>query len=249
MFAPAEGNGAAITALHATYAATRDHRLRDALLAHYDPVAVGLARRFPSRREEPDDLVQVARVGLILALDRFDPGRERPFSAFARATITGELKRHIRDRTWPMQVSRSLKEHYLIVCRLGDDLTQELQRPPLASEIAARAGLSETEVREVMRLVRSTAFTRLDATAAGDLAADVSVEDPAFRRFENERTVGAVLTGLPPAERERLRLRFELGLSQAEIASRLGVSQMAICRGLQKSLGRLRNRLTVDVAG
>ena len=246
--APADSNGAALTALHATYAATRDRRLRDALLAHYDPLAVGLARGFPSRREETADLVQVARIGLILALDRFDPGRQRPFNAFARATITGELKRHLRDRTWPMRVSRSLKEHYLIVCRVSDDLTQELQRLPLANEIAARAGLSEREVREVMRLVHSTAFTRVDASASGDLAVDVSTEDSAFGRVENDRTVAAVLTTLPPAERETLRLRFELGLTQADIAARLGVSQMSICRGLQRSLGRLRNRLSGEVA-
>jgi RNA polymerase sigma-B factor len=235
-----------ITALHATYAATRDHHLRDALLAHYDPLAVRLARGFPSRREEAADLVQVARVGLILALDRFDPSRARPFGAFARATITGELKRHLRDQTWPMHVPRSLKEHYLTVCRVADDLTQELQRSPHATENAARAGLSESEVLEVMRLAHSTDFIGLDATPPGDSAA---TEDPAFGRFENEWTVAALLPALPSTEREMLRLRFELGLSQADIAARRGVSQMSICRGLQKSLGRLRRRLTVEGAG
>ena len=246
--APADGSGAVITALHVTYAATRDHRIREALLDHYDPLAVRLARGLPTRREEESDLVQVARVGLILALGRFDPGRARPFSAFARATITGELKRHLRDRTWPMRIPRSLKEHYLIVCRVGDDLTQELQRPPLADEIAARAGLIEHEVREVMRLVHSTALTRLDTTAASELDADVSTEDPGFGRFENERTVATLLARLPPAERETMRLRFELGLSQSDIAGRLGVSQMAISRRLHRSLDRLRSRLTVEPA-
>jgi RNA polymerase sigma-B factor len=144
-----------------------------------------------------------------------------------------------------MHVPRSLKEHYLIVCRVADDLTQELQRSPHANEIAARARLSESEVREVTRLVRSTDFIRLDATAVGDSAA---TEDPAFDRFENEWTVAALLTTLPPTERETLRLRFELGVSQADIAARRGVSQMSICRGLQKSLGRLRSRLSVEVA-
>jgi RNA polymerase sigma-B factor len=244
-FAPSDCSDALITALHARYADTRDHRLRDALLAHYDPLAGRLARGFPSRSEDAADLVQVARIGLILALDRFDPSRERPFSAFARATITGELKRHLRDHTWPMHVPRSLKEHYLIVCRVADDLTQELQRSQHANDIAARAGLSESEVREVMRLVRSTDFIRLNATAVGDSAA---TEDPAFGRFDSEWTVAARMTTLPPTERQTLRLRFELNLSQADIAARRGVSQMAICRGLQKSLGRLRSRLSVEVA-
>lgn len=239
---------ATLTALHTTFAATRDHRLRDALLAHYDPLALRLARGFPTRREEVADLVQVARIGLILALDRFDPGRGRPFSAFAQATITGELKRHLRDRTWSMRISRSLKEHYLVVSRVGDDLTQQLQRGPLAHEIAACAGLTEHEVREAMRLGDVTAFRRLDARAADDLVADVPTEDPAFATFENEQTVAALLTGLPPAERETLRLRFELGLSQRDIAARQGVSQMAISRGLQRSLGRLRRRLNVAVS-
>lgn len=246
-FAPADGNGAEITALHGTYAVTRDHRLRDALLAHYDPFAVHLARRFPGRREETADLVQVARIGLILALDRFDPSRQRPFRAFARATITGELKRHMRDRTWPLQVPRSLKEQYLIVCRLGDDLTQELQRPPLADEIAARAGISENEVHEVMRLIHSTAFARLDDRGADAPAVDIPIEDPAFSRFEIERTTATVLAKLPPTERKTLQLRFELGLSQRDIAAQLGVSQMAISRRLHKSVDRLRSRLTVEV--
>jgi RNA polymerase sigma-B factor len=144
-----------------------------------------------------------------------------------------------------MHIHRSLKDDYLIVCRTADDLTQELQRSPHANEIAARAGLSESEVREVMRLVGLTDFIRLDATAVGDSAA---TEDPAFGRFENERTVAALLTTLPPTERETLRLRFELGLSQADIAARRGVSQMSICRALQKSLGRLRKRLSAEVA-
>lgn len=241
--APEDHGGPMVTALHAAYAATGDHRLRDALLAHYDPLAVRLARGFPSRREEATDLVQVARIGLILALDRFDPARERPFSAFARATITGELKRHLRDRTWPMHVPRSLKEHYLVVCQVADDLTQQLHRSPHASEIAARAGLSESEVREVMKLLHSTEFMRPEATADSDPPA---IEDPAFGHFENKRTVANMLTTLPPAERETLRLRFELGLSQADIAARLGVSQMSISRGLQRSLDRLRSRLSVE---
>jgi RNA polymerase sigma-B factor len=234
-------SGAVVTALHAGYAATGDDRLRETLLAHYDPLAVRLARGFRSRREEAADLIQVARIGLILALDRFDPAQERPFSAFARATITGELKRHLRDRTWPIHVPRTLKEHYLAVCQVADDLTQQLQRSPHANEIAAHAGLRESEVREVMILLYSTDFRGPEALGFGDCTA---IEDPAFGRFENQRTVATMLTTLPPADRETLRLRFELGLSQADIANRLGVSQMAVSRRLQRSLGQLRRRLS-----
>ncbi|HET9772481.1 MAG TPA: sigma-70 family RNA polymerase sigma factor [Acidimicrobiia bacterium] len=249
-FAATDGDGAAIADLHVTYAATRDPHVRDALLAYHDRLALRLARGFPTRREETADLVQVARIGLILALDRFDPNRGRPFSVFARATIVGELKRHLRDRAWPVRVSRTLKEHSLIVGRVGDDLTQELRRAPDPGEIAERAGLTERDVRDVMVLSSATLFTRLDDRgAAGGPARDIPAEDPAFARVETERTLSAVLAGLPPRQRATLQLRFELGLSQADIADRLGVTQMSVSRGLQRVLTGLRGRISADGEG
>ena len=122
--------------LHVMYALTRDRRLRDELLAHYDAFAVRLARTFSSRREDREDLVQVARVGLIHAVDRFDPNRERPFVAYAQVTIEGELKRHIRDHSWRVRVPRSLQEQFLVVARTLEDLTQEMGRSPRIAELA-----------------------------------------------------------------------------------------------------------------
>src|SRR5207248_8488008 len=141
-------NDEEIAALHIMYSVTRDRRLRDELLAHYDHFAVRLGRGFSTLREDADDLVQVARVGLIHALDRFDPSRERPFLAFAHMTIIGELKRHIRDHTWRLRTPRSLQEHYLVMVRTADDLTQELRRSPQIAEIAARSGLTDEQVLE-----------------------------------------------------------------------------------------------------
>lgn len=130
-------DGDDVAHLHLMYAVTRDRRLRDELLAHYDAFAVSVARAFSSRREDRDDLVQVARMGLIHSVDRFDPHRERPFIPFAQATIAGELKRHIRDRTWRVRTARSLQEHFLVVVRAVDDLTQETGRSPRITEVMA----------------------------------------------------------------------------------------------------------------
>jgi RNA polymerase sigma-B factor len=129
--------------LHADFALHKDPYSRAELVTHYDNLALSLARRFPSRREAREDLIQVARIGLIHAVDRFDPSRNRPFVAFARATIMGELKRHLRDHTWGMRVPRSLQEHYLDVVPIVEDLTQELGRSPRIPEVAARVGLTE----------------------------------------------------------------------------------------------------------
>ena len=119
---PTERPDEELAGLHAAFAVSRDPRLRAELVARYDNLALSLARRFPSRRDSREDLVQVARIGLIQAVDRYDPSRNRPFVAFARPTIVGELKRHVRDHTWVMRVPRSLQERYLAVARGVDDL-------------------------------------------------------------------------------------------------------------------------------
>lgn len=153
--------------LQIEYARTQDPLLREELVAHYDSFAVRLAQSFTTRREATEDLLQVARLGLIKAVDRFDPGRGRPFEAFARVTIIGELKRHLRDHTWRIRPTRSLQEHYLIVIRTADDLTQELGRSPRIPEVAARAGLSEEQVLEAMDVARANPVS-LDHPTFGD---------------------------------------------------------------------------------
>lgn len=231
-----------IAQLHVAYAMTGDRRLRDALLAHYDPFAVRLARAFPSWREDRADLVQVARIGLIHAVDRFDPSRQRPFFAFARPTIVGELKRHIRDHSWRLRVPRSLQEQYLVVMRTGDDLAQELRRLPLIGEVAARTGFTDGQVLEAMELANSMTPVSVDQSALGDEPEPLSAEDPALRGVENAQTVAKALALLPERDRQAVRLRFEQELTQSQIAVRVGVTQMSISRALARSLGRMRSR-------
>jgi RNA polymerase sigma-B factor len=231
-----------IALLHTSYAAERDRSLREALLAHYDPLAVRMARAFGTRREEPADLVQVARIGLIHAVDRFDPTRERPFPAFARATIRGELKRHIRDHTWRMRVARGLQERYLAVIQVLDDLTQELGRSPLSDEVAVRTGFSNDEVVEAMELAASIEMRSVDQAIEGE-SFQLSIEDPGLRRVEDDQTVRLIVALLPEWDRETLRLRFEQNLTQSDIAARMGVNQMAISRALARILHRMRTQL------
>jgi RNA polymerase sigma-B factor len=231
--------------MHVTYALTRDRRLRDELLAHYDAFAVRIARTFSSRREDREDLVQVARIGLIHAVDRFDPKRERPFVAYAQVTITGELKRHIRDRTWRVRVPRSLQEQYLVVVRTVDDLTQESGRAPSIPELAARAGLSEEQVLEAMEVMHSATPLSLDQPAGGDdgRTLDPAGEDGGFRRIDDQGTIARALSRLPERDRQIVLLRFEEELTQSQIAARLGVSQMCISRALSRTLRRMHTHL------
>lgn len=238
-----------IVRLHRMYALRRDRRLRDELLAEYDDFAVHLARRFSTRREETEDLTQVARVGLIHALDRYDPQRERPFLAFAGVTIRGELKRHVRDHTWRLRTVRSLQEHYLLVARTADDLTQELGRSPRISEVAARAGLSEEEVLEAMDLAHSVMPMSLDHPGSGSdgAAIDPGATDPGFGRVEDRQMVTKLINRLPQREQRIMRLRFEHELSQAQIAAQLGVSQMCISRILARTIRLMRAQLSIGL--
>jgi RNA polymerase sigma-B factor len=238
-----------VVTLHLMYALSRDRRLRDELLAEYDNFAVHLARRFSTRREEIEDLTQVARLGLIHALDRYDPNRERPFLAFAGVTIIGELKRHVRDHTWRLRTVRSLQERYLLVARSADDLTQEFGRSPHISEVAARAGLSEDDVLEAMDVARSVMPVSLDQPGPTPDGAtiDPGVTDPGFARVEDYQMVTKLIARLPQREQRIMRLRFEQELSQAEIAAELGVSQMCISRILARTIRVMRAQLRIGL--
>ncbi len=235
--------------LHLMYSLSRDQRLRDELLAEYDDFAVHLARRFSTRREETEDLIQVARVGLIHALDRYDPQRERPFLAFAGVTIVGELKRHVRDHTWRLRTVRSLQERYLLVVRTADDLTQEFGRSPRINEVAARAGLSQDEVLEAMDLAHSVNPMSLDHPGSGSDGAtiDPGATDSGFGRVEDHQMVTKLIARLPQREQRIVRLRFEHELTQAEIAAQLGVSQMCISRILARTIRLMRAQLSIGL--
>jgi RNA polymerase sigma-B factor len=238
------GEDADLARLHAAYARTGDRHLRDRLLAHYDGLAVRLARRFSTRRDTTEDLIQVARVGLIHAVDRFDPDRGRPFAAFAHSTIVGQLKRHLRDHTWRIRPSRGLQERYLLVIRTVEDLTQQLARSPRIAEIAARAGLSDEEVLEVLELARSEPVS-LDGPADHDPEStyDPGRDDPGFAAVDNRLAAAGILAGMTTRDREIFRLRFVDQLTQSEIAALVGTNQMGVSRTLARNLGRMRARL------
>jgi RNA polymerase sigma-B factor len=239
---PCRPDAERLVRLHSQYAATGRPGLRAELLAAYDSFAVGLARRFSSRREAPEDLAQVARLGLLKAVNRFDPGRGRPFTVFARATIVGELKRHVRDRTWSMRVPRSLQEQYLEVVRALDDLTQELGRSPRITDVAARARLTEEQVLEAIELGEVQRPLSLDVPVGeGDgYLLDPGGEDSAFGAVDGRALIGNLLARLTERERQVLQMRFVDELTQAEIAKRIGVSQMYVSRLLARTLSRLR---------
>ena len=228
--------------LHELFAATRSPAVRDELMASYDGFARSLALKFRSR-DTVDDLVQVARIALLHAIDRFDPALGRPFPLFARITITGELKRHIRDHTWSMRVSRSLQEDYLNVMRAVDELTAEQSRSPSMEALAARCGLAVERVVEAMelRITQRTLSTDAPTNPASDEPGiDLRHDELGFRHLENHELLQGLLARLPERDRRIVELRFVEELTQSEIAARVGVSQMCVSRVLARSLGRLR---------
>ena len=229
-----------IARLHADFALSRDPRLRAELETHYDTLALSLARRFPSRRESREDLAQVARIGLLHAVDRFDPRRNRPFVAFARPTILGELRHHARDHTWGMRVPRTLQEHFLDVARSVDDLTQELGRTPRISEVAARVGLDAGQVLEAIAVDSAARIRSLDYPNDDPRHLDPGGQEPDFDRVEERADLAALVRNLPERTQRVLELRFVDELTQSEIGRRIGTSQMDVSRTLTKTLARLR---------
>jgi len=243
-YIPAERDPIDVTRqrLHEAYAATGDPAIRAELMESYDGFARSLAIKF-RHRDAVDDLVQVARIGLLHAVDRFDPALGRPFPLFARITITGELKRHIRDRTWALRVPRSLQEDYLNVMRAVDELTAEQSDSPTIERIAARCDMSAERVVEAMELRVSQRALSIDAPTGGgpeEPALELAQEELGFRQLENHELLGTLLGRLPERDRRILELRFIDELTQSEIAARVGVSQMCVSRVLARTLGRLR---------
>jgi len=228
----------------AEYRRTGDRALRNELVEEHVRLAEFLARRFSHRGETHDDLRQVALVGLLKAVERFEPDRGLQFSSFATPTITGELKRHFRDRGWAVRVPRRIQELHLELDRTVNDLSQELGRPPTPSEIAQRAGVLEEDVLESMEAGSLYRLASLDAGRPDD----ESGASPAHRLGELDAELGAVedrvavseiLAVLPEREQNIVYLRFFEGLTQSEIAERMGISQMHVSRLLARSLETL----------
>jgi RNA polymerase sigma-B factor len=219
-----------------------DRGERDRLVTSHLGLAHQLARRFGNRGEAHDDLVQVACLALVKAAERFDPERGVMFTTFAAASIIGELKRHFRDRGWAVRAPRRLQELLLEIGRNVERLNQELGRAPTVAELAAAVGASEDDVLEALEAGQSYRTSSLDARdREGQCMADsLGAEDGGFNHVENHSALAQAMAGLSQRDRSIVQLRFVEGLSQSEIAARMGVSQMQISRLLAASLRRLR---------
>ena len=226
------------------FAEDRDPTLRTQLVEGHLGLAEYLARRFSNRGEPLDDLVQVASLGLLKAVDRFEPSRGVEFSTYATHTIVGELKRHFRDKGWAVRAPRRMQELYLRLGKVVSTLSQELGRSPTIPELATEAQVSEEEVLEALEAGQAYRFSSLDATAGdedGDtLSAQLGEDDPQLLDAEHRAALSPLLSRLPPREQTILHLRFFEGMTQSEIAGRLGISQMHVSRLLARSLSQLR---------
>jgi RNA polymerase sigma-B factor len=230
------------------YSRTRDRHTRNALIEAHRPLATHLARRYANRGEPVDDLVQVASVGLLKAVERFDPERGLEFSTFATATVEGELKRHFRDKTWSVRVPRRSQELHLRIAQTVAVLSQRLGRAPRIPEIAHELGIRDEEVLEAMEAGGAYRSASLDAPGGEDressgLAGRLGFPDVNFDLIEHRVVIEHALESLPEREQTILRLRFFEDLTQTEIAERVGVSQMHVSRLLARSLASLRQQL------
>jgi RNA polymerase sigma-B factor len=223
-----------------------DEEAREELVSLYQPLAEYLARRFFGRGEPIEDLTQVASIGLLKAIDRFDTERGVKFSTYATATIVGELKRHFRDKGWALRVPRRLQESGLKVGRAVTDLYQDLGRAPTVREIAERTGLSEEEVLEAQETAQAYTTASLDAPTdeEGSTTGDrLGTEEESFEFLEGWASVAPAIRELPPRERHILYLRFFRGFTQTRIAEELGISQMHVSRLLSRTLSVLREQV------
>jgi RNA polymerase sigma-B factor len=228
------------------YLDRRDPIDRELLVERFLPLARQLARRY-ERPEEPfDDLFQVACLGLVKAIDRFDLSRDVAFSSYAVPTILGEIKRYFRDRTWALRVPRDLQELALRVDRTVAELSTDMHRQPTVAELAAALSLDEEQVLEALEAsaayrTTSLSLPRSNEDEAGETLGDtVGTSEEGFGLAEDRATLDRLLQAVSEREREVLRLRFEQDLTQAEIGELIGVSQMQVSRIIRQSLTRLR---------
>jgi RNA polymerase sigma-B factor len=232
--------------LFACYRGRDDQAAREALVERFLPLATGLARRYHRGSEPLEDLVQVASVGLLKAIDRFDPARGIAFSSFAVPTITGELRRYFRDKGWSVRVPRDLQELAVSVDRATARLVHDLARAPTASDIARDLGVSIEQVLEAREAATAHRADSLDRSCSDDDQDDTQVvdtlggDDPGYRQAEHSATVEPLMRVLSDRDREILRLRFVEDLTQPEIGDRVGLSQMHVSRLLRQAVARLR---------
>jgi RNA polymerase sigma-B factor len=222
-------------------------RLRSELVELHLPLAEYLARRFGNRGEPHEDLVQVATIGLIKAIDRFDLERGVAFSTYATPTIVGEIKRHFRDRGWTIRVPRRLQEIQAVINQAVSDLGQELGRSPTVSELATRVGMSEEEILEGLESANAYSPLSLDAPdPSGEVGAVIEQlgdYDDALDAVVDRETVKPLLDQLDARAKRILLLRFFRNMTQSQIAEELGISQMHVSRLLSRTLADLRKAL------
>ncbi|MEV0939551.1 SigB/SigF/SigG family RNA polymerase sigma factor [Micromonospora wenchangensis] len=246
-------NGTAADDLVATMAALpaddpRRPALRARAIEAWLPLARHLARRYSGRGVQDDDLTQTAAVGLIKAVDHFDPARGVAFTGYAVPTVIGEIKRYFRDRTWSVRVPRRLQELRLAISEANGTLAHTLGRSPTVADIAGYLDLSEETVLEGLegaRAYRATSLSTPIGTDGGmELADTLGGEDHDLELVEIHVALGPALAALPERERLILTLRFHGNLTQSEIADRVGISQMHVSRLIGRALATLRGRLT-----
>lgn len=221
--------------------------LRTELINRCIPLADHIARKFSGRGEPFDDLTQVARVGLVHAVDRFDISRGSNFLSFAVPTIMGEVRRYFRDNTWAMRVPRRVKETHLRIGSAIDALSQQLGRSPTAKEIAAALEIDADEVTQAVIAGNAYQPSSIDAVSVGrdteaSLLDTLGEEESQFDRVEEYVAIRPLLAGLPERERRILTMRFFESMTQTQIAQQMGISQMHVSRILSKTLARLREQ-------
>ncbi|MDI6099594.1 RNA polymerase sigma factor SigF [Actinoplanes sp. NEAU-A12] len=220
--------------------------IRDQVIEAWLPLARHLANRYANRGEPRDDLQQVAVLGLIKAVDRFEPDRGVDFAGFAIPTIVGELKRHFRDRTWSVRVPRRLQELRLAITGANNTLTNTLGRSPQVADIAAYLGISEDEVIEGLegaRAYNSTSLSTPISEGGTELGETLGSEDSGYEHAELRIALGPAMASLDEREQKIVSLRFYGNLTQTQIAEQIGISQMHVSRLLTKALAKLRTHL------
>jgi RNA polymerase sigma-B factor len=232
-----------------SYAQIRDEAAREEIVRRFLPFARSLAMRYSGGVEPSEDLFQVASLGLVSALERYDPARGVPFAAFAGPTILGELRRHFRDRVWTLRVPRGLQESIRAVEGAITKLSHELERSPTVAEIAALLDISEADVLEAFEGSAARRTVSLDRPTAGPgsepgdeapMAERIGSDDPGYELVEDRAAIDAGTDVLDDTEREVLRLRFAEDMTQSKIADEVGYSQMHVSRILRRALGKLR---------
>ena len=234
--------------LFSLYKDKGDEAARDELIMSHLNLVRFLASKFKNRGEPLDDLIQVGTIGLIKAIDRFDPSRGLEFTTYATPTILGEVKRHFRDKGWSIRVPRRLQELSAKVNQATDELTKELQRSPSTEEVAAKLGVSVDEVLEAMESSGAYSSVPLEAGSSDEEDGPAIIDhyasvDENLAASDDRMVIEDTIRDFSPREREVIRMRFVEGLTQVEIARRLGVSQVQVSRLLRRTLKKVQDKI------